>query len=315
MLRLVKKFSETASTSCHQDANEPIFVSNKNFPSTDAVIPKQNETFENHLVAANDIKIGDLVLVSAPYANVEYVSCIDNTKCFNCGQAKEKKIECKYCIDVWFCSKNCSFNTVHKDICNESYSKTDCMLIRLVTETITIAAKDNHTFLNFCGDAEKDQSQYGFISNLKGYTQECTRSIARRAALLVKRLPQFESINCSTERMIYHSAFHLAASIPLNAFSDRRVVSKGGALHQYAIHSILSWFNHSCSPNINHYIDDDGLTYCEATQPVPKGKQLFINYFGNQEFNSEERRQILQKIWKFDCKCSKCVKETDKRTG
>lgn len=152
-------------------------------------------------------------------------------------------------------------------------------------------------------------SEYGLLLQLKGKVEDCHQSIARRAAYLVKRLPQFQSIDTNSDHILFNLSLSHATCLSLNAFTEETVVSKGGTLHRYSIYDILSRFNHSCDANVNHYIDDAYITHCIASRAIEQGHQLFINYFGGDfEGTDEERRRCLEDIWHFKCYCSKCKK-------
>lgn len=303
-----KNEKHTKKSSIRKICKEKLPTSQDDTNTSGAFDRKQNEEFGNFLVANNDIDTGDLILTSVPYASTEYVSCTDIRKCFNCGKAEERKIECDHCINVWFCSTTCSKNQTHKELCKKLYSRSDCQLVRLITETIKVATQnDVQSVLNYFRDAEKIQPEYAFILKLKGLTVENTRLIAKRATYLIKKLPQFKTLPINVDRIIFHLAYRHAASFPLNAFADQQAVSNNITKHRYSIHGILSWFNHSCIPNVDHFIEDDGSTYCKAKYPIKKGQQLYINYFSELKFTNEERKKYLYKTFHFVCKCNKCV--------
>lgn len=96
--------------------------STSSFPSmSDAIMIKRNKTFGTHLVANRNIVAGDQLMTASAFACVEYVSCTDPSKCFNCGRGlakEERKIQCANCIDVWLCSNICSSNRVHRQKCD-----------------------------------------------------------------------------------------------------------------------------------------------------------------------------------------------------
>lgn len=79
-------------------------------------------------------------------------------------------------------------------------------------------------------------------------------------------------------------AYNNVNALALNAFSEKRIITKGGACIRYFIFDILYRINHSCEPNLEHYFDDDDVTYCAANRPIKAGEQIFINYLEQMEF-------------------------------
>lgn len=298
------------------------------FPTMlNAVVLKRNQMFGNHLIASRDLEAGERVLAAEAFASIEYVSCTDTSKCFNCGRhlPEDDKIQCDYCIDVFFCNRKCSSNRQHKAKCNPLHCRTDCKSIRLVTEILNIASKrlpNIKLLIEFCEGIMKNTgkpkelqppySEYGLLLQLK-FKAECHHySIAERAVSLVKCLPQFNSATTKLDWSLFRLAFRHAISLQHNAFSEEKEISQGGTLYRYSLYDILSIFNHSCNPNINSYIDDDDITYCETARAIKKGQQLFINYLGENFKGTDEERQLcLEKNWDFKCKCKLCVRKQD----
>lgn len=282
---------------------------------SDALILNENETYGRHFIAKRNIMEGEILGSTYPFASVRYVSCT-GSGCFTCGK-NECKIQCDHCIDVFFCDKKCSLNRAHKKRCDSMYSKNDCERIRLVTKIINEASKkmsNIQLFLKFCyamifnrENSEPFQSlypEYARIFELKEMPEDTQNFTATRVVKIIKLLPQFKSIDKQGERILFYVASHHATCLPLNTFSDSQEITKGGTVHKYKIFTSLSIFNHSCDPNVYHYMDDgdydyfddaNEMTYCVATKPITKGEQLFINYFGDSQVlkTIEERRSPL----------------------
>lgn len=293
----------------------------KSFPCmVDALKLKENITFGKHIVATNDIDVGKTVLISPAYASIEYVSSRPDS-CFQCGGFLSNRIQCQYCIDVYFCSTKCSLSRDHRMNCNKKFNQSDCKTVRLVTKIIDIASKsisDVNIFLEFCKgillnnkktkDCKPPFSQYGEILQLKGIAEKNHVSIAKRVVNCVKSLPQFSSFNSAEcDRTLFYVAYQHTTTIALNTFSEETVLTKGGIFTRFSIHDILSRVNHSCAPNLHHCIDDNNITYCVVIRPIKEGDQLFINYLGEMKFATDDDRQIyLKENWGFNCKCEKC---------
>lgn len=132
------------------------FQTNQSFPTiVDAFQVKNSITFGKQLVAKEDITVGNTVMVSTAFASVEYLLCIRDSSCFQCGKraVAAKEIRCPHCINVRFCSWKCSLSRVHRIKCNQMFNQDDCKTVRLVLEIIDKASKffpDVTVFLDFC---------------------------------------------------------------------------------------------------------------------------------------------------------------------
>lgn len=105
-------------------------------------------------------------------------------------------------------------------------------------------------------------------------------------------------------------ALRHAASIELNSFSEKFVVSEGGICTRFTIYDVISRVNHSCAPNLHHFIDDNNIMHCVAIRPIKRGEQLFINYLTGLDIdNTQERRMYIEETWQFNCQFNKCSTE------
>lgn len=301
------------------------FEAHEAFPGlTRALTLKTNKRFGTHIVGNDHIDDGKIVVATAPFASIEYLVCISGG-CFACGKITESRIKCPNCIDVWFCRKRCYTSPTHKTKCNAMFDSSDCQIVRLATEIISVMCTFSEitTILEFCRgvlfwkkptkNLRHPYSQYAEILSLKGPSdQPVDVAKVRRVVKLSMRMEKLKAVspNIGTEekiRILFSWAYSLVNSISLNTFSEQIKCSKGGALMRYSIFDFLSRFNHSCDPNLEHYIDSDEKTYCVTTKPIKPGEQLFINYLTNMEFESHEgRKQYLEETWNFMFKCPLC---------
>lgn len=317
------EFESSNETFSQRDVNESgLIASNKSFPSmSNAVSQKESKKFGHHLIANRDIDEGEVLMATSSFASIEYVSCT-GFQCFNCGTSKNL-VQCEHCLNVWFCSTICNANRKHRNLCNSLYNNTDCRSTRLITEIINVATKnvkDLETFFNFSSgilfsnknamNCQPPFSQYGVLLKLRRKREVCHKSIAKRVVSLVKFLPQFKSVGDKYNRILYTLAYQHAASLAVNAFSEQTSITTYGVLNRFAIYDMLSKFNHSCNPNVIHYIDDDNITQCTAARRIKKGQQLFINYLAEDvQMTREDRQFQLKNTWYFECKCSECCKK------
>lgn len=169
------------------------FESHKSFPSmSNAVIQVENKHFEIHIKANRDINEGEFLVAASAFASIEFISGIGHG-CFQCGKSGTK-IQCPFCIDVWFCSEKCSQSKFHRKNCNPNYINEDCKIVRLVIEMINVAFKsvnDVKSLLDFCcgilfhNRKSKNclplYAQYGEILQLKGKPEDKHHLISKRA--------------------------------------------------------------------------------------------------------------------------------------
>lgn len=118
-------------------------------------------------------------------------------------------------------------------------------------------------------------------------------------------LPKTQDI----KRVIYQMAVRHTASIEMYWFSDESTVSKGGICSIYSIFNGVQLINHSCAPNLHHYIDDNNTLHCVVVRPIEKGEQVFINYL-SQCGESIDRGSALKEGWDFNCRCEKCIQSS-----
>lgn len=134
--------------------------------------------------------------------------------------------------------------------------------------------------------------------------------IAMRVANLIMRHPKLVSSNyMNLKRLVFHLAHRHTTSVECNAFVvNLKLVHK--TCTRYSIYDALCKINHSCVPNVEHIISEDSFVTCKTLKSIKKGDQIFINYLGDKEFSTPQKRtKYIQEIWKFNCSCEKCGTE------
>jgi len=92
-----------------------------------------------------------------------------------------------------------------------------------------------------------------------------------------------------------------------NSFGIWDLQLAGQELFGYAMYPCASYFNHSCSPNLQKRRIGrfyEFITCCE----VVEGEELCISYLGGaeEELDKQSRQKRLREGWFFDCSCSRC---------
>ncbi|CAH1738289.1 unnamed protein product [Aphis gossypii] len=77
------------------------------------------------------------------------------------------------------------------------------------------------------------------------------------------------------------------------------------------LYPTICLFNHSCDPNVKRSGElSDRVRVMKATQPIPKGTQLFCSYgIIFQGHPKDSRQELLKNRFKFDCYCQPCIKD------
>lgn len=307
--------------------SELSFEADVTFPCMANVLSlKETTNFGVHLVANSDIDVGKIVIVSNPFASIEYLAQ-SGAGCMECGKVPKIKVLCENCIDVFFCSNYCKASKIHRKICNKIFTSDDCQTMRLATEVLMVGMNtfsDTRTWLEFSmavTQKNKDHrkckrpfSNYGEILKLKEQAEPGHDEIARRVVkhILLNSASHFKSFDQSEfaqmSRKLFSLAYRTVNIISLNAFSETTPCTKGGDCVRYYIFDIISRFNHSCAPNLEQYLDDDDATYCITTRKIKSGEQLFISYLSGMQFETaDERKNYLWDGWKFNCQCQSCI--------
>lgn len=150
-------------------------------------------------------------------------------------------------------------------------------------------------------------STYGEILQLERCEKDEHFEIAHRAKKYILKLPQLLSFNRpDLPRIVFYLAYRHATSLEHYLFIIKSNVNYG-ICTRYSIYDVLSRFNHSCDPNIDHTIDEEGFISCTTNKPIKKGEQIFMNYLGDEKFSTTQQRfRYLKEVWNFDCSCKKC---------
>ncbi|KAF9635575.1 hypothetical protein BFW01_g6470 [Lasiodiplodia theobromae] len=100
----------------------------------------------------------------------------------------------------------------------------------------------------------------------------------------------------------------LATRDSMNSFGIRSLDDDGAEFFGYGVWTSASYFNHSCSPNVEK--KRVGLAWhFTAGRDICKGEELCITYLSGEEraLNTDARRRLLMNSWGFKCVCDKCT--------
>lgn len=264
-----------------------------------------NDEFGNHIVAARDIGVGQIVMLQDGFVSAAYSD--DKTLCKTCLKSTKNFISAKNCSDAMFCGELCiESNDIHKFMCGTPCNQ--CRILALLTESVLkaiTAFPNTESLMNFvlakhnfdsqeCGtDA---QSKYGLFLGLyrppQGDLNTMVTGLISSVYNCVLEMPEFKHRFQSKreKRFLMHlilQHWFILETTTLSLCKEAKTQSKDA--NTVAIFQSL--LNHSCFPNVSHQrCGNQMITY--TVRPIKMGEQLFID---NGMMNNH-----------FQCKCSKC---------
>lgn len=286
---------------------------------------KKSLDFGRSIHAAEKMKVGETVLITQPFA-----SAVQRQKsipyCLTCHAIDVPNfITCKHCEMVFFCSLNCKrANSTHKFECGTHFheiKQTDIKCaIQMVFEAMSIFDK----FEDLCDFV------YEAIENRDGIPSGIDTRLSRFDCILKLQPREFSTDQDVNEaREIVLITYEHIINIPAvkkyfklelhegNTFLKHflahnvSVITENGfriALTENCdrilIYDRLSFFNHSCCPNLINLLDGN-VMICVTVQRIQFGEQLFISYRPF-EYESKVERQREMNFWNFECRCTRC---------
>lgn len=308
-----------------------------------AVKPVSNQTigihpnFRKHLqlikspyfgrfVQSNEtLSVGEEVITVQPFASV--VRAHKNVPyCLTCHEVDVDFITCKRCFNVYFCNLRCkNANLSHELECGTDFHEINNLdakcAIQIVLEAMT-TFENFENLRDFVQLAIKNRNGIPVASNSKASRLDCILKLklkefqsmptivdARESAMIAFRhivtFPEVKFYFLENEdgwSFLEHFIAHCVSVIIENGFRDSLLGRE--EFDRVLLYDVLSFLNHSCSPNLLHFLNGNQMT-CITTQRIQRGEQLFINY---REFldQSKDERQRQLNFWGFECKCERC---------
>ncbi|CAO2649963.1 Nn.00g012550.m01.CDS01 [Neocucurbitaria sp. VM-36] len=103
------------------------------------------------------------------------------------------------------------------------------------------------------------------------------------------------------------SLFLLSSRDSHNSFGIRSLEDEGSEFFGYGCWPAASYFNHSCSPNIEKKRAGRAWEF-RAGRDIEKGEELCITYLSGEErkLSRGKRMLTLKQNWGFECGCERC---------
>lgn len=251
---------------------------------------KYTEDLGRHIVATNDIDIGEIIAIETPFCT----SLVRDftTHCHECLQLCYNLLPCRNCTQAMFCSQECMLSA-------KKYHRFECKILKTTREfnldkMKAIALK---IALTVTGDYDKIQNdneegkycsdRYEEIHNLVGNTKARRVSDlfqrATAAAILYYLVKQFSNFfqNEKDESFFREILLLHMQTSPCNFHEISEMCDTDGTLQPYEFgagaFSFLSMFNHSCNPNVVRHCHGKTIVL-RAIRSIKKGDQCFDNY-------------------------------------
>lgn len=293
------------------------FPPHERFPCmANAIEIQQNDKFGRHMVATRDIGVGETVVVEESF--IAYAVCNDRVQCYTCLQSMQNFIACPYCTDAMFCSAECqSQNDIHEQFCNEEihYMPKNVTFMAISLLKAFIAFPDADQLMDFVANvlskrhkktlegANDPQSMYALFLNLQPAKEDqMDMDLMYKVYTGLLKIKQVQSMFDSEHRRRF--LIHLIGEHFLIVSNNSYGGPYGDESAVATTSLLMSFFNHSCAPNIFNTVAGSkhvGITI----RPIVRGDQLFVTYMrGN--LTTKQRQEKLRRQWGFNCKCDRC---------
>lgn len=289
----------------------------------------KSKKFGRCIKAAQSIEVGKIVMATTPFA-----TAVKNLKnipyCLSCHAVDGNFISCKNCSVAWFCNSRCrTANRTHQYECGTKFHEITNLDAKCAIQIVfeAMAAFNNFQDLSrFVKKAFKSRDGIPTASDSKASRLDCIlklqtgqfksnaeknedREIALHAYQMIKTFPKVREYfqlhrNTRGESILIQLLIHNVQAIVENGFHIRLLTKFHGALDRILLYDILSYLNHSCSPNLINVIDGNLMT-CITSQRIQRGEQMFISY---RPFERETRKKRQHELsnWDFICQCVRC---------
>lgn len=315
-----------SSKTVEQKKSRTYFEDNPKFPSLSKLISiKQNQEFGRHIVAEVDLKAGRKVAIAKAFASVMNRSR-KRCYCLTCFAVENVFISCDRCSNVMFCSLECKTdNLTHEYECGTNYHSFDftdlgieikCAIQMVLEALITfdgnvgklykfmenlIDETDGFRLQQYPTNVNDKLSQFRCTMVLQTLQYDNILISARNAYDIIMELPKVKNLfsNEYGQTFLLHLLAHNLAILGRNVF-----VTKLAGTIGMMIFNTFSIFNHSCSPNVIHFIKGNMIVGITGRY-IPAGEQMCISYIYVDKLDRNQRKKELSG-WEFRCKCDRC---------
>ena len=322
---------------CHKVHIETNSASNYPNLATSCEVRKTTEK-GHHVVAKNDLKPGDAIIVEKPYAHA-ILQQFKHMYCHHCLIFTLAPVPCRSCNSALFCSEECRDKAYcyhqyecHciKELLHETITEIKYLhlALRIITITGLSTILNHRKFLNgeVIDGKQQQLTAYDILHQKPTHTGDQTgeelfeKCVA--ALFLVQCLEQGGFFNDSDERenvkdYVGGLLFHHLQSLKISSVAVFEVevlnpspeeMLRNTTTIAYAAYPTVSLLNHSCDPLVCIADTDEGCVV-RALSTIKAGEEVCMSY-GLAYINEslETRQNWARKIYKFRCVCIACQK-------
>ncbi|XP_044004261.1 SET and MYND domain-containing protein 4-like [Aphidius gifuensis] len=308
---------------------------------SDAIELKQTNGDNQHVVATRDIKSGEFIYISEPFAAAP-ADELRFTNCWHCCRQTWTGVPCDNCPNIIYCSDVCkkkAWNSYHNIEClvlgsllkfdDKDYKKL--MAIKIISKTLN-SAGDLKELKKIIDNIDLDKNKDFIITNgildvnsidnfhrfdyLLNASNEFKFQLTLLAVWIVEIFSQKTNIFGQNMTMKNKETLILGELILRylmmgyrnhQGFVDTKPGSSLAATN--VIMPICKIFKKSCDPNIDWIYLGSNVGYY-ASKPIKQGEPILVSMFGQYSSISKAQRSVAFKLITDDpvpCKCTACI--------
>jgi len=266
---------------------------------------RKNNNKGRYVAAERDVKIGEVILVSPPYAAVVQEKKIQYV-CDSCFKAFDEplSLHCPLCSRVFYCSSTCQHNAEDKHTLEcPAFKQLDTTLfdgytfsiIKLIIRLLNYRAQE----IKENNSVSSDKVTFKHVSKLVSNTSQFP---LEKVDVRNKAIDYILSVISPEIAVSKDEITELWCKEECNSFGLWRPRGEGLGLYPMA-----SFFNHSCLPNVLRIEEGSTLVF-KAITDVPANAELCLSYI-NPDHNYQDRQAQLKEEYYFACDCARCEQE------
>ncbi|XP_049855223.1 SET domain-containing protein SmydA-8 [Schistocerca gregaria] len=257
-----------------------------------------------HLVAARDLRAGELVLREPPLALGPKIS--SHAACLGCLR-RLREASARACSGCGWpvCGAACERAAAHR---------AECDLMRQRGFRGAPPVRDGHKESAYCAIAplrclllkDSDPEKYKTLLTLQSHLDE--RRNTTLYTIFRNNVVGFVRDALGLSQFDDEAVLRVAAILDTNAFDVRR---EEGAVRARGLYAAASMLAHDCRPNTRHVFEGPDFRIAVlATVPIKKGDVISATYTQTL-WGTLARRAHLRTSKCFDCTCARCADPTE----
>lgn len=326
---------------CNRSHGEIPVVDGENdkFPcASPSVVMQESEQMGRGIYAADDVEIGDVLVVEKSYMAVPMPG-FSVSNCHHCCEKLVSPFPCHSCAGVGYCSRECqkeSWKMYHYVECQylEGIQAAQLGLghlsLRMVLKAefdylkkykSTVDVVGDSFGSGFNADGIYNSNNYNTVYNLVNHCDKrTTTDLLKRTVntvYLTRCVENSSFVPASDKRkddLMYiggHILRHIQM-LPCNAHEvselqlhKNMIAESVGKEIGSAIYAMLSLFNHSCDPDVVRHSYGD-VCVVRAIKRIPKGQEVLDNYGAVYAVSTKSDRHMKLSQYHFACNCHPC---------